>query len=206
MPIYEYYCSDCAVRFNSLQKITDPAPACPRCGNTGVKKLISGAAVLHSDPEHEANYRAAQKQIDQGDTQEIARFFREHGGELAGRVDGQLTTSAAFHDLLERVEQGAAEADMTDLEDALVDATGSPYKTGYHTPEPDQARLMAQDASITGKMTEAERQQEAERRAGPGHQHKLAHPGDFGPEHEDAVDKGKPPKSPWSAPNIGWTS
>lgn len=206
MPIYEYYCARCHVRYNSLQKIDAPAPACPRCGNVEVKKLVSGAAVLHSDQEHKERYRSRQEQIDTTDKKALARFFREHGGELSERMDGQLTTSEAFQDLLNRVDRGATEADMKDIEDALAEATNSPYKMGYHSPEPAQSRLVAQEASRAGKMTEEDRQREADRLAGPGHQFKKEHPDEIDSGDDEHHDDNEPPKSPWSSPNIGWTS
>ena len=45
MPIYEYACPSCSERFEEwLWKSTDPAPACPACGSTGVERVVSGFA------------------------------------------------------------------------------------------------------------------------------------------------------------------
>jgi putative FmdB family regulatory protein len=41
MPIFEYLCQACQHRFDVLQKIDAPAPACPDCGRPGVEKLLS---------------------------------------------------------------------------------------------------------------------------------------------------------------------
>ncbi len=45
MPIYEYQCQACGHGFETLQKMSDPAPAeCPQCHAQGqLKKLISSA-------------------------------------------------------------------------------------------------------------------------------------------------------------------
>jgi len=42
MPIYEFECSACGVRFDRLQKLTDPDPdACPHCGAPQVKRCLT---------------------------------------------------------------------------------------------------------------------------------------------------------------------
>ena len=45
MPIYEYACSDCPHRFESLQKLSDPIlTICPKCGHNSLSKLISATS------------------------------------------------------------------------------------------------------------------------------------------------------------------
>jgi len=41
MPIYEFECISCEHRFERVMKITDDAPPCPACGNSGAKKLVT---------------------------------------------------------------------------------------------------------------------------------------------------------------------
>ena len=43
MPIYEYQCPSCGHDFESIHKVSAPAPACPKCG-ADVSKKISLAA------------------------------------------------------------------------------------------------------------------------------------------------------------------
>jgi len=43
MPIYEYACPSCGHDFETIHKVSDPAPPCPKCGK-GVEKKISLAA------------------------------------------------------------------------------------------------------------------------------------------------------------------
>ncbi|MCZ7543913.1 MAG: zinc ribbon domain-containing protein [Anaerolineae bacterium] len=128
MPIYEYYCPACHGRFSALQKIGDPPPPCPRCQNAGVEKLISAAGLVRTEAQHKAAFEAQRSQVDPEDKQEIARFFRDTSKELAGRYEGEVAASDAFEELLDRAERGATEADLTDLEDPLVEAVDSPYK------------------------------------------------------------------------------
>ncbi len=45
MPLYEYECSDCAGRFERIQKFSDPiVKICPECGGP-VEKLLSSPAI-----------------------------------------------------------------------------------------------------------------------------------------------------------------
>ena len=42
MPIYEYGCKSCGHQFEEIQKVSDaPLSVCPKCGDEGLKKLIS---------------------------------------------------------------------------------------------------------------------------------------------------------------------
>jgi len=44
MPIYEYRCSACGHKLESLQKLTDaPLVSCPSCGKSTLTKLLSAA-------------------------------------------------------------------------------------------------------------------------------------------------------------------
>ncbi len=45
MPLYEYQCESCGVRFEVIQKFTDPAVGtCTKCGGT-VRRLLSAPAI-----------------------------------------------------------------------------------------------------------------------------------------------------------------
>lgn len=46
MPIYEYECPSCTNRFEEMMKMGAPAPACPKCGATETRKLVSAAAFM----------------------------------------------------------------------------------------------------------------------------------------------------------------
>jgi len=47
MPLYEYNCSDCEKILEIKQSIFEaPLTACPDCGNTNFKKLISKSSFL----------------------------------------------------------------------------------------------------------------------------------------------------------------
>jgi len=46
MPLYEYQCASCGVRFERIQRFADPlVEVCPSCGQGPVNKLLSASAV-----------------------------------------------------------------------------------------------------------------------------------------------------------------
>ena len=46
MPIYEYKCAECGIRFDKLQRFGDPVPdTCPN-GHTQVHRLLSQPAII----------------------------------------------------------------------------------------------------------------------------------------------------------------
>ena len=50
MPIYEYRCSACGKRSSALlPSYSSPDPACPHCGKTELKRLVSTFATVRSD-------------------------------------------------------------------------------------------------------------------------------------------------------------
>lgn len=53
MPIYEYFCSGCRKRVSLfVRSISNPGtPACPRCGGTGLERLMSRFAVVRSEDD-----------------------------------------------------------------------------------------------------------------------------------------------------------
>ena len=84
MPIYEYKCRTCEHKFEVMQAISDPHPACPECENEDVQRLISlssgkvdmdATEALHSQILPEANDIA--NRIKNGDQQAAADVFGE---------------------------------------------------------------------------------------------------------------------------------
>lgn len=50
MPIYEYKCKNCGTIFEFLYGLGEEETiACRNCGSRGVERIMSAAAVLHSD-------------------------------------------------------------------------------------------------------------------------------------------------------------
>lgn len=86
MPIYEYICPACNGQFQKLvHGFRDPAGlACPRCGNTEVRRAISRFATLKSEDDRiesladPANFMG----LDESDPRSIARWAKRLGKEL----------------------------------------------------------------------------------------------------------------------------
>ncbi|KPJ64928.1 hypothetical protein AMK68_00025 [candidate division KD3-62 bacterium DG_56] len=53
MPVFEYRCHACGRRFAWLEGVVDDRtkPACPHCGGTDIKRLISRFAVSRSEDD-----------------------------------------------------------------------------------------------------------------------------------------------------------
>ncbi len=57
MPTYEYRCTQCAHVFDCLQRVGDPAPACPECGSATRKIFSSVGLVFKGAGFHTTDYR-----------------------------------------------------------------------------------------------------------------------------------------------------
>ena len=52
MPIYEYRCGACGKRSSALlPSFSSPDPACPHCGKSELKRMVSTFATVRSDGE-----------------------------------------------------------------------------------------------------------------------------------------------------------
>ena len=50
MPLYEYECLDCGLRFERLERFNDPHPVqCPR-GHSNVRRVFSPPAIVFKGP------------------------------------------------------------------------------------------------------------------------------------------------------------
>jgi putative FmdB family regulatory protein len=124
MPIYEYYCTACQGRFKQLARQMDaPAPACPRCGNTEVERVISTVHTIHNSAYHQAQLKQEATSVDTQNTAEIAQFLNKSGRlEDVNGVYG----SKVYRELVDRRAAGAEERDLTDLVDNLVEEMQTP--------------------------------------------------------------------------------
>jgi putative FmdB family regulatory protein len=70
MPIYEFECEGCEVRFEELVAVDATPPACPQCGSAHTRRLISNVsppgrqprgAGVRSDESRRSEREAARK-------------------------------------------------------------------------------------------------------------------------------------------------
>lgn len=85
MPVYDFRCSQCNKRFSQLIGMTADSrdPACPHCGSTEVRKLISRFMRLRSDDERLESFEDAALAGNPDDPRAMSRLMREMGREMA---------------------------------------------------------------------------------------------------------------------------
>lgn len=59
MPIYEYQCSSCGKEFEILVRGSSPAPQCPECSGTELRKKLSTFAAISVSSSAQAQPPAA---------------------------------------------------------------------------------------------------------------------------------------------------
>ena len=68
MPIYEYRCTQCGHKLESLQKFSDaPLTTCPACGKEALSKLVSAAGFqLKGSGWYQTDFRGSGKPAEKG--------------------------------------------------------------------------------------------------------------------------------------------
>lgn len=59
MPIYEYQCASCATEFETLVRASSPAPHCPACHGTDLRKKLSAFAMVSASASSQPELPAA---------------------------------------------------------------------------------------------------------------------------------------------------
>ena len=63
MPIYEYTCKSCGVKFECLQKISEPPIApCPECGDTADRLISQTSFALKGEGWYKDGYAKGKKE------------------------------------------------------------------------------------------------------------------------------------------------
>lgn len=122
MPIYEYRCADCRRRVSIFYRSFDaiPAePACPRCGGTHLRRLISRVSILRSEDSRldDLSDPSRLDDLDENDPRSLARWMRKMGDEAGEEMPPE------FDEVIGRLESGQSpeeiEEAMPDLGDDL---------------------------------------------------------------------------------------
>jgi putative FmdB family regulatory protein len=112
MPIYQYDCPGCRRRvdvfFRSVSKVGQAA--CPECGGTDLKRVVSQVARTRSDRERLDAIDLNQElgRLESGDVAGFSRWARRVGREYDGELGSEFSTLAdradAGDDPIERVD------------------------------------------------------------------------------------------------------
>src|SRR5688500_13429606 len=91
MPIFEYTCNACSRRFSALVGVVANAqpPACPKCGGTDLKKLVSRFARVRSEDEALDSLGDAADTMDMEDPRAMRRMMKEMSGAMGDDMDGE---------------------------------------------------------------------------------------------------------------------
>ena len=119
MPIYEYGCYDCRKRvnvfFRSFSEVETKTAACPRCGGTHLKRLVSRVAFVRSEESRLENLAdpGNLSGLDENDPKSIARWMRKMSSEMGEDLGSE------FNEVVDRLEAGedpeAIEESMPEL-------------------------------------------------------------------------------------------
>ena len=119
MPIFEYICNECSRKFSALVGVVADAqpPACPKCGSSDLKKLVSRFARVRSEDEALDSLADAADSADLEDPKAMRRFMKEMSKEMGEDMDGE-----DFEEMMEQAmdeeaagEGGAKEEGTGDL-------------------------------------------------------------------------------------------
>ena len=106
MPIYEYHCPDCRQRVNIWWRTFSDAqtkePACPRCGGSNLRRLISRVAVVRSEESllDDLADPSALGDLDENDPRSLGRWMRRMSNEMGEDLGDE------FGEVVDRLEAG----------------------------------------------------------------------------------------------------
>ena len=96
MPIYEYECSFCAMKFQSLimKKDQEKDLVCPECGGKKLNRLISRVTYHVSEQDRLASYNAKEAKSDAffKDTRNIGLHARKRARQMGVDLGEQFET------------------------------------------------------------------------------------------------------------------
>ena len=108
MPIYEYECHDCRRRVSLLVRSISSAepPACPRCGSTALRRLMSRFATVKSEETRLESMAEGGGDVDENDPASVARFMKKMGQEFGDELGDDFDSAVD-----EAMTEGQADSD-----------------------------------------------------------------------------------------------
>ncbi len=92
MPIYEYRCTACGHKLETIQKMSDaPLTECPACGKPALQKLISAAGFrLKGSGWYETDFKVGnRKNVVESDSRKGAKSDAKDSGKGGGKEGGK---------------------------------------------------------------------------------------------------------------------
>jgi putative FmdB family regulatory protein len=123
MPIYEYRCQDCRRRvslfFRSFSDVADE-PACPRCGGTRLRRVISRVSVVRSEESRLDGLADPSMlgDLDEDDPKSMARWMRKMSGEIGEEMPEE------FDEVIDRLESGQSPDEIEEAMPELAEDMG----------------------------------------------------------------------------------
>jgi putative FmdB family regulatory protein len=134
MPIYEYFCFDCRKRvsvfFRTMSSASDDAAACPDCGGTRLRRLVSRVATLKSEEDRLESMAdpSLMSGLESEDPKALASFMRRMSDEMGEPMDPEM------NEVMDRLDAGESpesiEQSMPDLGGGEADETMAPGLMG----------------------------------------------------------------------------
>jgi len=97
MPIYEYACSSCELRFDELQKVSEAALVhCPECNEPALRKLLSAPKFrLKGQGWYETDFKTGDKRNLHGDTETKPKKTGEATKDATAKSSDKATATPA---------------------------------------------------------------------------------------------------------------
>ena len=123
MPIYEYRCADCHRRVSIFFRLFSNAevePDCPRCGGSGLSRLISRVAIVRSEDSRLDDLADPSMLggLDEDDPKSIARWMRKMSSEVGEEMPEE------FDEVIDRLESGQSPEEIEESMPELADDMG----------------------------------------------------------------------------------
>jgi putative FmdB family regulatory protein len=113
MPIFEFACNACTSgrKFSALVGVVANAapPACPKCGSTDVRKLVSRFARVRSEDDAIDALADRADGMDMDDPKAMRRLMRDMASEMGDDMDAD-----EFEALMEDAADAEAGGDITE--------------------------------------------------------------------------------------------
>ena len=112
MPIYEYRCNTCNKRVSVFQRsiAASTAAACPNCGGSDLRRLVSRFAVVRNEDQmlDSLDDDSLLSGVDENDPRSVAAWARKMQSKMGEEVEPE------FEEMIDRMEAGEMPDELDD--------------------------------------------------------------------------------------------